>query len=233
MDICIKLKIAAREAGSFIKFVHISGLRMIRTGYDGGSRGDYDTGGFAGENHLEFVPLHKRALDWGGDVLETNLRLWLGKDYTEPLSAEGWFTTGHKGAHHIWMPPPAAALVALEQISDARHKRPYTTKHIVIIPRLLYFEEWRRRLEKEVDFWVMIPTGIFWPHSCFEPLLLGLSFPMRRESPWLLRRHTGMVGFQRKMQEMFSAGDLGVWDILRKFWLDPWAVLGLPGVLVR
>jgi hypothetical protein len=233
LDICIKLKIAAREAGSFIKFVHISGLRMIRTGYDGGSRGDYDTGGFAGENHLEFVPLHKRALDWGGDVLETNLRLWLGKDYTEPLSAEGWFTTGHKGAHHIWMPPPAAALVALEQISDARHKRPYTTKHIVIIPRLLYFEEWRRRLEKEVDFWVMIPTGIFWPHSCFEPLLLGLSFPMRRESPWLLRRHTGMVGFQRKMQEMFSAGDLGVWDILREFWLEPWAVLGLPGMLVR
>eukprot|EP00978_Attheya_sp_CCMP212_P023235 scaffold70734_cov39-Attheya_sp.AAC.1 len=89
LNICLELKIAAREAGSFIKFVHISGLRMIRTGYDGGSRGDYDTGGFAGENHLEFVPLHKTALEWGGDVLETNLRLWLGKDYAEPLTAEG------------------------------------------------------------------------------------------------------------------------------------------------
>eukprot|EP00978_Attheya_sp_CCMP212_P032855 scaffold130032_cov35-Attheya_sp.AAC.1 len=88
-------------------------------------------------------------MEWGDDVLETNLRLWLGKDYAEPLTAEGWFTTGHSGTHHIWMPPPAAALVVLEQISEARHKRPYTTKHIVIIPRLLYFEEWRRRSEKE------------------------------------------------------------------------------------
>eukprot|EP00978_Attheya_sp_CCMP212_P004814 scaffold10598_cov48-Attheya_sp.AAC.2 len=227
LDICLTLKIAAREAGAFIKFVHISGLRMIRTGYDGGSRGDYDTGGFAGEDHLEFVPLHKSALEWGGETLKQSLRLWLGEDYQEPLTPEGWFTTGHAGPYHLWAPPPATALIALEQISEAKHKRPYATKHIVVIPRLLYYEEWRRRFEKEVDFWVMIPTGNYWPHSCFEPLLLGLSFPMRRESPWLLRRHAGLVGFQRKVQEMFRDSDVGVWSVLRKFWVDPWAVLGL------
>ena len=216
-DICLKLKIAAREAGAFIKFAHISGLRMIRTGYDGGSRGDYDTGGFAGENHLEFVPLHKTALEWGGETIQQHLRECLGKVDLAPLTPEGWFTTGHRGPEHLWAPPPAAALIALEQISEARHKRPYATKHMVVIPRLLYYEEWRRRFEKEVDFWVMIPTGDYWPHSCFEPLLLGLSFPMRRESPWLLRRHAGLVGFQRKMHEMFRDADVGVWNILREF----------------
>eukprot|EP00978_Attheya_sp_CCMP212_P039166 scaffold201305_cov47-Attheya_sp.AAC.2 len=84
---------------------------MIRTGYDGGSRGDYDTGGFAGENHLEFVPLHTIALEWGGDVLETNLRLWLGKDYTDPLTVEGWFTTGHSSTHHICMDAPTCSSI--------------------------------------------------------------------------------------------------------------------------
>eukprot|EP00978_Attheya_sp_CCMP212_P005058 scaffold11166_cov48-Attheya_sp.AAC.4 len=225
LDICLTLKIAAREAGAFIKFVHILlGLRMIQTGYDGGSWGDYDMGGFAGGDHLEFVPLHKSALEWGGETLKQSLRLRLGEDYQEPLSPEGWFTTGHTGPYHLWAPPPAAALTALEQISEAKHKRPYATKHIVVMPWLLYYEEWRRRFEKEVDFWVMIPTGNYWPHSCFEPLLLGLSFPMRRESPWLLRRHAGLVGFQRKVQEMFRDSDVGVWSVLCKFWVDPWAV---------
>eukprot|EP00978_Attheya_sp_CCMP212_P005792 scaffold12929_cov50-Attheya_sp.AAC.3 len=119
LDICLTLKIAAREAGAFtIKFVHISGLRMIRTGYDGGSRGDYDTGGFAGEDHLELVPLHKSTLEWGGEKLKQSLRQWLGGDYQEPLAPEGWFTSmGHIGPYLLWAPPPAVALTALEQIA--------------------------------------------------------------------------------------------------------------------
>eukprot|EP00978_Attheya_sp_CCMP212_P022253 scaffold66108_cov58-Attheya_sp.AAC.2 len=122
LDIYLTLKIAAREAGAFIKCVHISGLRMIRAGYDGGSRGDYDTGGFAGDDHLECVPLHKNALAWGGETLKQSLRRWLGDDYQEQLTPEGWFTMGHTGPHHLWAPPPAAALTALEQISVAKHK---------------------------------------------------------------------------------------------------------------
>eukprot|EP00978_Attheya_sp_CCMP212_P020987 scaffold60766_cov35-Attheya_sp.AAC.1 len=90
LDICLTLKIAAQEAGAFIKFVHISGLRrrMIRAGYDGGSRGDYDMGGFAGEDHFEFIPMYKSALEWGGETLKQSLRQWLEDDYREPLAPE-------------------------------------------------------------------------------------------------------------------------------------------------
>jgi hypothetical protein len=79
----------------------ISGLRMISTGYNRGSRGDYDMGGFAGENHLELVPPHKTALEWGGETIQQHLRECLGKKDLAPLTPEGWFTTGHRGPERL------------------------------------------------------------------------------------------------------------------------------------
>jgi len=119
------------------------------------------------------------------------------------------------------------ALDALEQLLDARLKRPYEVKHVVLIPRLLYNEEWRHRFEKEMDFWFTLSTGEYWPNSCFEPLLVGISFPMCREEPWLVRRNGQMVGLGRKLSNLSKNGNLGVGHYLRELWSCPWGVPGL------
>ena len=43
----------------------------------------------------------------------------------------------------------------------------------------------------------------------------------------MVASEAGLVGFQRKVQEMFRDGDVGVWSVLREFWVDPLAVFGL------
>eukprot|EP00978_Attheya_sp_CCMP212_P013695 scaffold34407_cov34-Attheya_sp.AAC.3 len=71
-----------------IKFVHIC------MGYDGGSRGNSDTGGFAGGNHLElFIPLHKMALEWGGVI--DHWAPW----YTPHMDAPTRSSVSHAGAN--------------------------------------------------------------------------------------------------------------------------------------
>jgi hypothetical protein len=72
----------------------------------------------------------------------------MGKDYAPPLTPEGWFDRGHLPGVHVWAPPPAAALIALKELARSRHKRPFEVSHVVLIPRLLWDEEWRNRLEK-------------------------------------------------------------------------------------
>lgn len=37
-----------------------------------------------------------------------------------------------------------------------------------------------------MDIWFTLSTGTLWPHSAFEPLLVGISFPLCRTRPWLL-----------------------------------------------
>ena len=83
----------------------------------------------------------------------------MGAEYAEPLTPEGWLLTGHAPGTHVWAPPPAAAHYALKQVAQARLKRPYTTTHVILIPRLLYREEWQARFEKETDIWFAMSTG--------------------------------------------------------------------------
>ena len=82
------------------------------------------------------------------------------------LDYEGWFERAHdivggsknadgvwipeyREATYIWTPPPAAALVAVEQLRRARLKREGST-HIMILPRLMT-PEWRRQLFRVSD----------------------------------------------------------------------------------
>jgi hypothetical protein len=90
-------------------------------------------------------------------------------------------------------PPAAATLSALKEVAKGRHKRPRDTVYVILIPRLLYQEEWRSRFQKEVDVWFPLSTGEFWPHSAFEPLMVGISFPLYRTHPWQLRMERDKV----------------------------------------
>ena len=78
-----------------------------------------------------------------------------------------------------------------------------------------------------MDFWLLIEPNPFWPLDCFEPLVLGISFPLRHSSPWKIRRVPIVVDLGKSLQKMFASGDMVAGDILRKFWTCPWGFCGL------
>jgi hypothetical protein len=158
----------------------------------------------------------------------------MGSDYVEPLTPEGWFWDGHMAGVHLWTPLPAAALIALKQLSRAHHKQQYATTHVVIIPHILYWEEWQSRFEKEMDIWFVMHPGEAWPHFAHEPLLVCLSFPMRRSYPWLLRLHTEkVVGIGRTLSALPKESHFRVGNYLRELWSNPGALPEVQGCLVR
>jgi hypothetical protein len=158
---------------------------MQSQGTDGLSRGSTDAGVLSGEDMLSFVPLHLSALarhpplaDW--------IQSWYSGDPSSWLKPFDWFNSGHQPGRYDWCPPPAAADVALEQLAIAIHKRP-KTQHLVLIPRLLT-ANWCKLLEKLCDLIFTVPVGSHvWPSHHFEPLIVGIYFPLTRHRPWRLR----------------------------------------------
>ncbi len=228
-DLLVELKQLAHQHNVFWRCFHISGARMIATGIDGLSRGDRDSGIALGYDIRTFLPLDKSAFDVSGETLMTWCKGWMGEDFSTPLLPADWFTTGHQPGIHIWAPPPAAALVALKELAKARHKRPYSATHVIVVPRLLYQEEWRKRFEKEVDVWFALdPGGDAWPFPCYEPLMVGISFPLYRTYPWLIRlERDKVVEFGRTMCKMSKESHLQVRHHLRELWSDPRAFFSL------
>ena len=228
-NLVLDLKAACYEHEVYLHTCHISGDRMIATGIDGWSRGDRDAGISLGYDLREFLPLDKSAFEWPGQTLKDWCKGWMGSQYSPPLDPEGWYGEGHLPGVHVWAPPPAAALEALKQISKSRLKRMSAVTHVFICPRLLYQEEWRRRFEKEMDIWFILSPGNVWSHTCFEPLVIGLSFPLSRQYPWLLRQERDkVVAIGRSLSELSKTSHLQVGDYLCKLWTSP---RSLPSVL--
>ena len=85
---------------------------------------------------------------------------WMGLDFSPPLEPEGWYWEGHFPGIHIWALPPSVARQALSELAKFRFKRPYGVTHLFICPQFLWQEEWRRRFEKEMDFWFILNPGL-------------------------------------------------------------------------
>ena len=64
LNLVLELRVAAREHEVYIHTVHISGNRMIASGIDGLSHGDYHAGVSLGFDIRDFLPLHKSAGMW-------------------------------------------------------------------------------------------------------------------------------------------------------------------------
>ena len=100
-----------------------------------------------------------------------------------------------------------------------------------MIPRLLWDEEWQSCFENEMDFWFVLHNGALWPHSAFEPLLVGILFPILPPSspfPWQVKQErTRMMDLGRALSQMSKSSDLRVGDYLRKLWLAPRTFSGL------
>jgi hypothetical protein len=223
-DLLVEIKVLCHEHEVFFHCFHISGERMIATGIDGLSRGDKESGIALGYDLRNFLPLATPAFDVKDNKLEDWCKYWMGTDYSPPVEPLSWFHEMHKPGIHLVAPPPAAALSALKEVAKARHKRPRDVTFVILIPRLLYQEEWRSRFQKEVDVWFALSTGTFWPHSAFEPLMVGISFPLHRTRPWLLRMERDkVVEVGRKLSDLSKTCHLRVGNYLRELWRDPWA----------
>ena len=218
----LDLRIVAREHEVYLRTCHISGKRMIAAGMDGWSRGNHDAGLSLGYDIRNYVPLYLSAWEVAGQTLEPWFKSWMDEDYSSPLDPVGWFEEGHQAGVHIWSPPPAAALIALRSLARSRQKRPYTTSHIVIIPRLLYQEEWRARFEKEVDLWFVFHHGTIWPHFTLEPLMFGIRFPLFRSYPWELKQDRDrMVELGRTLSKVSQTCNVQLGHHLRELWRNP------------
>ena len=228
-DLVREIKLECRKHQVFWHPFHVSGKRMIKMGFDGLSRGDFDSGIMLGIDIRTLVPLGMPAVEFEDNQIIEWLKSWMGKDFCPPLSVKDWFCKGHEEGIHVWGPPPAGALIALEELAQSKLKRPFDVTHVFVCPRLLFYEEWRRRFNKEMDFWFILePVSPLWPNSCCEPLIFGISFPLRKLRPWKLRRLHPLVELGKQLQEVFKTrSDLGERDILRKFWYNPWGFFRL------
>jgi hypothetical protein len=111
---------------------------------------------------------------------------WWGSQPLTWLQPFDWFYLGHQLGSFAWAPPPAAADVCLEQVATAIHKRPHSTR-LILIPRLLT-AAWCKLLGKVCDLLFTVPLGSTpWSHTLFEPLIVGLYLPLSRHRPWRLR----------------------------------------------
>ena len=85
--------------------------------------------------------------------------------------------------------------------------------------------------KKEVDVWFILHNGSLWPHSAFEPLMVGISFPLLPPSspyPWQVKQERKrVVDLGRTLSQMSKSGDLRVGDYLRQLWVSPRTFSGL------
>ena len=112
--LALDLRVERQKHEIFLHVFHISGERMIATGVDGRSRGDFDAGVSLGHDICNSIPLDQGAFDMGGHCLAGWVRSWMGNNYSPLLEPIGWFWKGHKPGTHLWAPPPAVVLVALK-----------------------------------------------------------------------------------------------------------------------
>jgi hypothetical protein len=159
----------------------------------------------AGESMLQYVPLHLTALERSPD-LENWVRSWWDDERGKltKLDPSGWFDEGQHEGNFLWILPPAAANIVVEQLGEARHKRLQCT-HIVIVPRLMT-GNWRKGMLKEYDLELTIPVGTeVWGKNQHEPLLMFISFPLCRHPSWSLKKTGYLAEFCGELRGVWEA----------------------------
>ena len=250
-SLVLRLRKLEMQQGCILRFVHVSGTRMIQQGTDGLSRGDTEEGVMKGADMLSFIPLHKSCLD-----RSTKLESWLrgfitpskGQADIEFLTPEDWFERGHdicggalnddgiwipsfSSGTFIWTPPPAAGQVAVEQLRRARLKREEST-HVVVIPRLMA-PEWQRQLYKVSDLYIELPFGEHWEKKeQHEPLILAFVFPFLHFRPWQLKRSGAFLGMAGYLRKMWETSSIPVRTLLSQFFTSARELEAMPQGMV-
>ncbi len=214
-ELVLRLRLLQLHHGLFLHVIHVSGTRMKQQGTDGLSRGCLANGVLLGMDMFNFIHVHLSALDHEPGLLPW-LHSWLSPIRWQLLTPFEWFTLGHQKGTFVWSPPPAAADVALEQITTATHKRPVSI-YVILFPRLLT-AIWRKLLWKLFDVLFFVPTGSdIWPANHHESLFIGICFPLSHHRPWHLRGTPLMDLLVGKLSALSVADWNWGGDILREF----------------
>ena len=235
-ELILKLKKLELSIGCLLHVIHVSGNRMIAQGTDGTSRGDLGEGVMKGQSMLSFIPLHLTALERCPKLrgmIEGAVVPRDGENEILFLDYEDWFVRGHdiigggknddgvwmpayKSGTYVWLPPPAGAHLAVEQLRRARLKREDST-HVVIVPRLMSME-WKRQLFKVSDLFVELPFDSVWTkQDQHEPLTLAVVFPFLNHRPWQLKRSQAFLGMGNVLRRLWKEDQSSPWPLLRKF----------------
>ena len=206
---------------------------MKHQGADGVSRGNLKEGVSLGSKMLQFCPWYLSALEQEPKLAEW-LRSWM-PSHVEFLEPKDWFLRGHdlqggsddakgywrhgvKAGNFVWVPPPAAAHVCLEELRKARIKR-QSSLHVVIIPRLMT-PLWLKQLFKTADLIVnIVPEYDYWSSSQFEPLTVAICFPYLNFSPWQLRSTPQLCRMAREVRKVQKEKIMDPGRLLRKLLL--------------
>ena len=201
----------------FIRVIWVAGTRMIEQGTDGLSRGDLMTGVMAGGDMLMYVPLNKTA-----EERQPGLAEWLKScapvlDWKR-LGTKDWFDKAFEDNNFIWLPPPAIADVAVDQLCEARHIRT-RTGHIFACPALMT-NRWRKKLGKVADCVFTVPVGSsLWSKSQHEPLIVAFICPFLYRRPWQVKRSTTLLDqMDRELQVLWTSGASTVRNRLCQLW---------------
>ncbi len=100
--------------------------------------------------------------------------------------------------------------------------------HLFICPRLMT-PHWRRHLHRVVDVLFEIPAGAtsFWKSHTHEPLIVGLTFPFLKNSPWQLQRQPAVLEVEGRLRRLFKRDEESAGSLLRKLWLNQRALAGM------
>ena len=232
LNLILRLQCVQMHGEIVLHFVHVAGRRMISQGTDGLLRGLNSEGAMGGQDFLKFVPLHLGALDREPEAVKEWVESWFGGE-RRPLwlNPEDWYEAGHVTDRSVWVPAPAAADAALEQLAKATHKRTHLT-HLVIIPRLMT-ATWRRMLSKICDIVFTVPCGTeIWANANFEPLIVGLCLPLLKRSPWKLRGTKFVADLERELRGLSPTDFRRSRIILREFFQQSRELDSLPTRIV-
>lgn len=184
-EVVLRLRQLEMEGHIFLHVVWVAGTRMIAQGTDGLSRGDFSTGIMAGDEMLHHVPIGSSAFE-RSPVLKDWVLSWVSPFGAEILSTRDWFHSVHQGKNAVWCPPPAAAAAALQELCEVRHTRPWHA-HVFVCPALMTVT-FRKQLGKVADILFTVPVGTnIWPSHMYEPVFVGIVFPLPNRFPWTLR----------------------------------------------
>jgi hypothetical protein len=130
-NLVLRLRKLEVDQQCLLHLVHAAGMRMIGQGSDGLSRGNLTKGVMLGRTMTSYVPLSATALEQSPG-LEMWIRTWAGLDL-QVLSPKDWFSRGqgiagyfiskenvrlpsYKAGTFLWVPAPAVASVAIEEL---------------------------------------------------------------------------------------------------------------------
>jgi hypothetical protein len=167
------------------------------------------------------------------DILDFVRSISGGESFRQ-LTPASWLTTPHdQDGCFLWTPAPAIADVAVFQLAEAAHVRPWNT-HVMILPNLMT-SRWRKMLGKTADLITTLPfDDQVWPKAEeFERLTIAIVFPLLAREPWRVKRSPIFRDCEHKVRSMSGSTLSQYRDSLREFWISARALQPMPSGMAR